>query len=111
MGVDVSQIRQLSADLGKASGDTVRKAQTVIAKTAADCERIAKSLAPVDTGALRNSISTTVGGLTATVGPTVSYGAYVEFGTSRMRPEPYMNPAADAVTPGFEKAMEQLEIL
>ncbi len=36
---------------------------------------------PVDTGRLRQSIVSTVEGNSAVIGPTASYGAYVEFGT------------------------------
>ena len=101
---------KLSADLGKASYEVTRKAQMVVAKTAHDIEADAKSLAPVDTGMLRNSISTTIGagGLSAEIGPTASYAAHVEFGTRRMRPQPFMRPAADQHFPSFEEAIELL---
>lgn len=36
---------------------------------------------PVDTGRLRSSITVNVEGNSAEIGPTASYGAYVEFGT------------------------------
>ena len=63
--------------------------------------RIAKKLA---------SISTTIsnGGLSAEIGPTASYAAHVEFGTRRMRPQPFMRPAADQHFPSFEEAIELL---
>ena len=101
---------KLSADLGKASYEVTRKAQQVVAKTAHDVESTAKSLAAVDTGAMRNSIGTTItnGGLSAEIGPTASYGAYVEFGTRRMRPQPYMRPAADQHFPQFVEAVSRL---
>ena len=101
---------KLSADLGKASYEVTRKAQTVVAKTAHDIEADAKSLAPVDTGALRNSISTTIsnGGLSAEIGPTVHYAPYLEFGTRRMPPQPYMGPAAERCAEAFVQAVESL---
>ena len=101
---------KLSADLGKASYDVTRKAQAVIAKTALDIEADAKSLAPVDTGALRNSIGTTIsnGGLSAEIGPTVHYAPYLEYGTRRMPPQPYMGPAAERRAEPFVKAIESL---
>ena len=100
----------LAADLGKQGYEATRKAQTVIAKSAADIERISKSFAPVDTGALKNSIGFDIGGggLEARIGPTVHYGAYVEFGTRRMAPHAYMGPALDIVGPSFAAAMEQI---
>lgn len=95
MGADVSQLNRLAVDLGRAGAAVVPLASTVIARTAHDIEGTAKALCPVDTGNLRGSISTTAAGLTAEVGPTASYGGYVEFGTSRMAPRAYLGPAFD----------------
>lgn len=104
------ELRQLSADLGKASAEITRKAQRVVAKTAHDIEATAKRNAPVDTGALRDSISASItgGGMQAVIGPTVSYGVFVEFGTRRMRPQPYMGPALTSHEPMFTRAVESL---
>ena len=101
---------KLSADLGKASYEVTRKAQAVVAKTAHDIEADAKSFAPVDTGMLRNSISTTIGasGLSAEIGPTVHYAPFLEYGTRRMRPQPYMGPAAERRAEPFVQAIESL---
>ena len=101
---------KLSADLGKASYEVTRKAQLVVAKTAHDIEADAKSFAPVDTGTLRNSISTTIsnGGLSAEIGPTVHYAPYLEYGTRRMPPQPYMGPAAERRAEPFVQAIEAL---
>jgi HK97 gp10 family phage protein len=44
---------------------------------------MAQSMAPVKTGALRNSVSIQQSSaLSATIGPNVGYGAYQEFGTA-----------------------------
>ena len=81
-------------------------------------QQAAQRYAPVDTGALRDSITTEVDSSGATVvgkvGPHVPYAEYVEFGTGRrgagsadagegpydpnwagMVPQPYMRPALD----------------
>lgn len=95
-------------------------AALAVQKSAADIEADAKALVPVDTGNLRSSISrdiseSTFSGsgttFTAEVGPTANYGAYVEYGTSRARPQPYMGPAFTRRVPGFVKAMEQIPLL
>ena len=56
----------------------------------------AKRIAPVDTGALRNSIMLDeVAPERAILGPHVEYAEYVEFGTSRRGARPYLRPAVD----------------
>lgn len=101
-------VAKLAADLGKAGAGAVGKAAIVVRKAATDIERDAKILAPVDTGNLRNSIGAVVRGLRAEVGPTAEYGVYVEHGTSRMGPQPYMGPAAERHTAPFELAMRKV---
>ena len=110
MEFDASELRTLAADLGKAGYDATRKAQQVVRKSALDVQTVAAEKAPVDTGFLKASIGVDMAGddLTAIIGPSASYGRFVEEGTSRMAPQPYMSPALDAVTPGFVAAMEQL---
>lgn len=111
---DVSELNSLAVSLESASGQVGHRASQVIRKTAADIEATAKQFAPVDTGALRNSIGHDITGdgrfgqVEAEIGPTVEYGAYVEFGTSRQAPAAYMGPALDRHTPGFVAALEQL---
>ncbi len=58
----------------------------------------ARRACPVDTGQLRSSIVAEPvredgDRLVLRVGTNVEYAAYVEFGTSRMAPQPYMRPA------------------
>lgn len=104
-------VTRLAADLGHTSARATTRAAVVVRKTAYDIERDAKAKCPVDTGYLRNSISTSIGlaGLKATVGPTANYGAFVEYGTSRAGPHPYMGPAVDKNAPAFTRALGQLD--
>lgn len=86
------------------------KTSAVVRKASFDVEGQAKNRAPVDTGALKNSISTEFedGGLTGIIAPHVEYATFVEFGTAK-RPksaQPYMLPAAEAVAPTFIAAMK-----
>lgn len=105
----IEELGQLERDLGKASTEVVKRGSQLVRKTALDIERDAKNLVAVDTGNLKGSITTTrTGALSAEIGPTANYGGYVEYGTSRMRPQPYMGPATDRNRPAFERAAEQL---
>ena len=63
-------------------------------KIALRVERKAKQLCPVDTGRLRASLHTwRINLLTAAVGTDVEYASFVEYGTKKMAPQPYLRPA------------------
>ncbi len=113
MGLSARAQFKPRGDLGQFVKASV--APAVKASVQASCELIetaAKGYAPVDTGALRESIHTTIDDSGATVVGTVSvgvpYGSYVEFGTGRkgdadvphtdkpgMAASPYLRPAYD----------------
>lgn len=73
-------------------------------RMAIDIQNRARELAPVDTGRLRSSIQHQTGrdrrGPYVDVGSfSVHYAVFVEFGTSRMRSQPFLRPAfAEAVS-------------
>lgn len=112
--VDTSQMRKFASDLRTESGRVSKRGATVVRKVSQGIVRDAKTLAPVDTGNLRNSISATVTGdgrtnrMSAEIGPTAHYGIYLELGTSKMSPRPYLFPAADRWEPVFTQAMAQV---
>ena len=67
--------------------------------------------APVDTGALRNSITSESGmtdELTYTVQDGVEYGIFQELGTSKMAAHPFMIPALEHWAQRFEQAFAEL---
>lgn len=70
-------------------------------------QNTARGLCPVDTGRLRSSIFSRPGqdsaGYFVDVGTNVEYAAFVEFGTSRSRAQPYLVPALAHAT-GFLRA-------
>lgn len=92
MNVDYSQVLDLAAGLHAAPEELAPRAQAIVTKIGFDTVAGAQAIAPVDTGALKSSISVDIGDLQFTAGPSVNYGGYVEYGTSKMAAEPYMGP-------------------
>jgi HK97 gp10 family phage protein len=64
-----------------------------------------KRRAPVDTGELKNSITSTsvTAGKTATVDVGAEHGIYNEYGTYKMAAQPFFHPAVEAIWPNFLK--------
>lgn len=102
---DSSSIKRLRANISEAGPRNRARLSQALSKTAHDIEADAKVFAPVDTGALKNSISSDVAPFHAEIGPTVDYAHFVEEGTSRMAPQPYMRPAAERRIPLLRRAV------
>lgn len=112
MSIELTGVNELVASIANDQKVAVGEARNAVKAATAGTERDAKSFAPVDTGALRNSITSSLSGNAVmsrgVVGPTVSYGRYVEEGTSRMAPRAYLGPAFDRNAATFMKAMEAI---
>jgi len=95
--VDGSEVHQLADAMGRHVAAFPGEAVGIVLGGGYEVVGGAMLLCPVDTGNLRSSISLDEenGGLGWIVGPTAEYGDYVERGTSRMGPQPYLGPAYD----------------
>ena len=88
----------------------IRQATT---KATLDTQRVARERAPVDTGYLRASIAATIdhgsgsGLVVGEVTAGAEYAAYVEYGTSRQRPQPLMRPAYEQARDVWVQMIEQ----
>lgn len=112
--IDLHEVHALAHDIREHADITRGRAEEIIAVAGHRVSAVAQQLAPVDTGALKNSIGVDVEGLSFEAGPTVSYGDFVEQGTApHLIPnafgwgitvhhpgtpaEPYLAPAFDSV--------------
>lgn len=108
VSIDASEVERLADDMRQHAARVEPHAEQIVSKSIHDVVASAQSIAPVDTGNLKGSIGADVDGLEAVAGPTAEYGAYVEYGTSRMSAQPYMGPAFNRALPKFERALGKL---
>ena len=102
-------LTDLIAGLAKEAASVDNLASGAVARTAQKVEAAARSLAPEGpTGDLKRSIESSISKTRAEVGPTVRYGRFVEYGTYKDAPQPYMGPAADQHGEGLVKEIERV---
>lgn len=103
------QIRIVYDHIPQVSQELAHEVERTVAAAAREVESAAKRRAPVDTGALRNSIQAWQDTpYRWHIAPHVEYALYVEYGTRRQRAKPYMTPAAEFVRPRFIAAMKKV---
>jgi HK97 gp10 family phage protein len=101
----VSVTRKINIDMSKY---TQEQAEDMVARATLATEDQAVELAPVDTGNLRGSISHRfAGSLEGVVFTPVEYAPHIEYGTRKMRAQPYMRPAVDEVRRSLVKLWQQ----
>lgn len=107
----MSDFHALAAWLGDHGNNVTVRMGVATQKTVQDTVNQARSMAPVDTGNLRAGIHGAVDiGRTHVLGEvtaSANYATYVEHGTSRMAPQPFMRPAQEATTPAWLQAIAQ----
>lgn len=102
--LDVTDLTRYSQRLEQAGSRISRAGRRNAGKWAKQGARIAARLAPVDTGELKASIGVQGTDIVA----TARHAGFVEFGTVRMPPQPFMRPAVQAIRRPFQE--EQLQI-
>ena len=96
---DLPVIMEVREDNSEQIAEALAKAMaSALEEVGLLAERYAKKECPVYTGRLRNSITHTLDIRGASgdvyIGTNVEYGKWVENGTSRQKPHPYLKPAA-----------------
>src|SRR3990167_6567527 len=99
---------RVSSNLGKIKEQSLENASRILWQAGLRMEAYAKGFAPVDTGRLRNSIhAEKISDNEVIVSDNVEYGVFVEFGTSKMPPQPFLTPAMDLVRIEFPSIIAQ----
>lgn len=105
-------IAQLARSVATLAGEV----EAVTAETAEKVAADARGRVPERTGLLASTIRTekasatagVVGATVAAGGGSVDYAGFVEYGTSRMAPQPYMRPAVDRALPAWESSVADI---
>jgi len=114
MPFDVSDVSKLTADLNRTRLRVGRQSAAVVRDAAFRVEASAKSRVPVQSGELRGSIDTRFygsgnsGRMSAVVRAGAFYARFVEDGTSRQAPQPFMQPALNDQRAKFLAAITRL---
>lgn len=106
--IDVRGTKETLAQIDLRNKKVRKAVQEQVGKSALNIQREAKKRCPVDTGALRNSITVDFyGEMSAQIGPHMPYAPYVEFGTRKMPAKPYLFPAFEEERPKFEQGLAE----
>lgn len=105
MPADVSQLLAYAAELEAAGNAGLNAVDKVITDYGDKVATSARALVPVLTGTLKGSIRVVPGAHRVEVEATEYYAQFVEFGTSKMAPEPFMEPALAEHEGGFADAL------
>lgn len=106
---DVSDLLEIREDNAQRIADAIDQALAkALEEVGLVAEGYAKKACPVDTGRLRNSITHQVrpSEKSVYIGTNVEYAPYVELGTSRMDPQPFLRPAAKDHENTYKKIFE-----
>jgi HK97 gp10 family phage protein len=109
-----TEIRRFERDIEVGTEYARKQVRNTVRKATFETQARGRVNSPYRTGHLMGSISVDFIGSNRDVaqgetGPEANYGWFVEGGTERQAPQPYMGPAADAVEPTFYAALEAID--
>ena len=100
---DVKGVEEFQEALRNFDSAIQKQVHRQLASWAADVKALARQLVPVRTGHLRSSIYAKISEWVAEIGAEATYALFVEFGTHRMRAQPYLYPAIQQHLPRLEQ--------
>lgn len=110
LSIKIEGLDGLIVKIPKTKKRLVDKARLAILEATFNCQREARVLVPKDTKNLMRSIQArlTAGGFQGIVGTNVNYAAFVEFGTRKQNPQPYLGPAFDKISKEFDEQLRKI---
>lgn len=114
--LDNTEMRLLAARMKTAHGRVGAKGSRVVRAYTLRTEARGIVYCPVDTGHLVSTIGSSfegdgrAGEMTGTVSATANYARYVEEGTSRAAPQPFLGPALRDTEPEYLAACAALAV-
>ena len=106
--VKIEGTEELNAKFKQAFEKDLKATERAVYLATLKAEAEAKKICPVDTGRLRSSITHKVEGLLGEVGTNVHYAPYVEFGTRKMKAQPYLKPGGEEGVEYLKKKIEEI---
>lgn len=83
--------------------------EAAVADAGSEMQSESRDNAPVDTGTLVNSITLTMlAASLAMVEVLAHYGGFVEFGTVKMKAQPYFTPAFEKTSRSFKRKLKRI---
>jgi HK97 gp10 family phage protein len=96
--VVMTDVQGLTDGFLKSKYGAGRKVQKLLESKADELVKEMQAVVPVRSGRLKNSIRKNSQAGRIVVGPVdVEYAAYVEYGTNRMKAQPYVRPSLDKI--------------
>lgn len=104
----MNEYTRYARDLARSALGLDKEAEQAVTRVAGGALATAQRLAPVESGALRANLRMRRRGSVAVVESTLYYSAFQEFGTSKMAPNPFMEPAATLWGPRLVQEVEKI---
>ena len=106
---DLTVEEGMDQTMNQTIGEIQQEARTILEEGGAAIVESARELAPVRTGALMQSIYYQVDDVTGlTVGATVPYAVYQEYGTRRMAAHAFLLPSINEHQPMIQEQLDQM---
>jgi len=106
--VSGAEFARFARDLSRAAAAVARGGEGIAATVGRGALNTARSIAPVESGDLRQGLRLVRRGEVATIETTTEYAVYQEFGTSVMAPNPFIRPTVDQWEPRLVGEVEKL---